>query len=153
MCALALRYKKEKIEFKYRLYSGNKTMGLWANKIYFRPLKEIKNPFLVEIKICIKFYSTKFNFKSIGDYFKFVAYLVLNRFAKNACHVNKKAVILKLSPIDLKLNVVLLKLLQILIPTKWIFNFNLKDEKYFIRLVSPWAYFRWIRLSHSQLFE
>jgi hypothetical protein len=59
-------------------------------------------------------YSTKCNAKSIGDNFKITAYLVLNRFAKNAKNndffasttENKKAVILKLSPIDLALNFV-----------------------------------------------
>jgi hypothetical protein len=51
----------------------------------------------------------------IDDNFKITAFLVLNRFAKNAKNndffayttENKKAVILKLSPIDLALNFVL----------------------------------------------
>ncbi len=63
----------------------------------------------------VKFYSTKFKAKSIGDNFKITAFLALNRFAKNAKNndfftyttENKKAVILKLSPIDLALNFVL----------------------------------------------
>ncbi len=63
----------------------------------------------------LKFYSTKFNAKSIGNNFKITAFLLLNRFVKNAKNndffayttENKKAVFLKLSPKDLALNFVL----------------------------------------------
>jgi hypothetical protein len=62
-----------------------------------------------------KFYRTIFNFKSIGGNFKLTAFLFYEVYAKRSFFLvffanllkNKKAAILKLSPIDLKLNFVL----------------------------------------------
>jgi hypothetical protein len=52
-------------------------MGLFSEQNIFYENKPI-SPWAMG-----KFFSTKFNAKSIGDNFKIVAYLVLNRFAKN----------------------------------------------------------------------